>query len=59
MKLAGSEPVAVLNRNRPVAYLLSAVTYETVLDRLDDINLAETIKARRDESVVEINPDEL
>lgn len=59
LELARSEPVAVLNRNRPVAYLLSAATYETMLDQLDDIDLAKIIKARHDEPVVEINPDEL
>ena len=31
---AGAEPVAVLNHNRPAAYLLSAATYEAMLGRL-------------------------
>ena len=31
---AGSEPVAVLNHNRPAAYLLSAQVYEAMLERL-------------------------
>jgi antitoxin StbD len=55
LELADSEPVALLNRNRPVAYLLSAATYEAVLDQLDDVNLAELIKARRNDPVVEIS----
>jgi antitoxin StbD len=59
LELAGSEPVALLKHNRPVAYLLSAATYEAMLDRLDDLNLAEIIKARRDDPVVEINLDKL
>lgn len=59
LELARSEPVAVLNRNRPVAYLLSAATYEALLDCLDDFDLAETIKVRRDEPVVEIIPNGL
>lgn len=59
LERTGGEPVAVLKHNRPVAYLLSAATYETMLDGLDDIDLAELIKSRRDDPVVEINPDEL
>ena len=55
LELADREPVALLNRNRPVAYLLSAATYEAVLERLDDIDLAELIKARRNDPAVEIN----
>lgn len=32
---AGSEPVAVLNHNRPAAYLLSPHVYEAMLERLN------------------------
>jgi antitoxin StbD len=32
---AGSEPVAVLNHNRPAAYLLSPAIYEAMLERLN------------------------
>ena len=31
---AGSEPVAVLNHNRPAAYLLSPDVYESIMERL-------------------------
>ena len=32
---AGTEPVAVLNHNRPAAYLLSPAVYESMLERLN------------------------
>lgn len=32
---AGDEPVAVLNHNRPAAYLLSPEVYESMLERLN------------------------
>lgn len=32
---AGAEPVAVLNHNRPAAYLLSPDVYEAMLERLN------------------------
>lgn len=38
---AGSEPVAVLNHNRPAAYLLSPEVYESMLQRLNaDLRMA-------------------
>lgn len=35
LEQAGSEPVAVLNHNRPAAYLLSPHVYEAMLERLN------------------------
>lgn len=35
LEQAGSEPVAVLNHNRPAAYLLSPRVYEAMLNRLN------------------------
>lgn len=35
LEQAGSEPVAVLNHNRPAAYLLSPEVYESMLNRLN------------------------
>ncbi|MBI4754826.1 MAG: type II toxin-antitoxin system Phd/YefM family antitoxin [Betaproteobacteria bacterium] len=38
---AGSEPVAVLNHNRPAAYLLPPHVYQAILERLNaDLRLA-------------------
>ena len=35
LEQAGSQPVAVLNHNRPAAYLLSPQVYAAMLDRLN------------------------
>lgn len=35
LEQAGAEPVAVLNHNRPAAYLLSPETYASMLERLN------------------------
>ena len=35
LEQAGSEPVAVLNHNRPAAYLLSPEVYGAMLERLN------------------------
>jgi antitoxin StbD len=41
LEQAGQEPVAVLNHNRPAAYLLSPQVYEAMLERLNaDLRLS-------------------
>jgi antitoxin StbD len=56
---AGGAPVAVLNHNRVMAYMVPAETFETMVERLDDIALAEIIKQRSDEVPVPVALDEL
>ncbi|WP_159811951.1 type II toxin-antitoxin system Phd/YefM family antitoxin [Pseudomonas sp. 18058] len=46
---AGSEPIAVLNHNRPAAYLLAHATYQELLDRLRAAELREAIVASRND----------
>ena len=41
-----SSPVAIYSTKRPVAYILSAKSYETLLERLDDVDLTELAKSR-------------
>jgi len=47
LEQAGSEPVAVLNHNRPAAYLLSPQVYEAMLERLN-ADLRAAIQVRID-----------
>lgn len=42
---AGSEPVAILNHNRPAAYLLPQAAYQRLLDRLQAAEIREAIVA--------------
>jgi antitoxin StbD len=41
-----SSPVVVYRSKRPVAYILSPKSYESLLERLDDIDLNELAKSR-------------
>ena len=59
LKQAGGNPVAILNHNKPEAYLLSAKAYEKILDRLDDISLDEIVKKRLGGKTVRVSLDEL
>lgn len=59
MVRAGGEAVAVLNHNRVVAYMVPASAYEAMLERLDDLALAEVARARAHEEPVRVSLDEL
>ena len=56
---AGGFPVAILNRNTPSAYLVPAAAWEALIDRLDDIELAEIVRQRSDEEGVEVRLEDL
>ncbi len=43
---AGEEAVAILDHDKPAAYLIAADAYERLLERLDDAELAEVVRQR-------------
>ncbi|SSY80327.1 type II toxin-antitoxin system Phd/YefM family antitoxin [Alysiella crassa] len=52
--------VAVLNHNRPEAYLVPAAYYEQLMDYLEDLEDAEIVRQRmNNEKSVKVNLDEL
>lgn len=55
------EPIAILNHNRPTAYLVPAETYERIMERLEDFQLGLIVKERQNEkiSAVEVSIDDL
>lgn len=59
LKEADECPVAVLNHNRPEAYLLPAVHYERLMAYLEDLEDAKVVRERAAGPFVEVNPDEL
>lgn len=52
-------PIAILNRNSPAAYLVPAEAWEEILERLDDMELAEIVRSRANEKGIKVNIDEL
>lgn len=56
---AGDEAIAILNHNRPTAYLVSAVAFEALIDKLEDLELAELARQRRGGKTVKVSLDEL
>lgn len=59
IEAAADEAVAVLVHNRPSAYLVPAATYARLLERLEDLELAELVRARAKERKVKVTLDDL
>ena len=56
---ADDEPVAVLNHNRVMAYMVPADAYEAMVEQLDDLALAKIARARANEVPVRVSLDDL
>ncbi len=56
---AGDAPIAILNHNRASAYLVPAKLYEAMMEKLDDIELAELVRERRGGETVKVVLDDL
>lgn len=52
-------PVAVLNRNQPAFYCVPAEAYEALMDKLEDVELAAIVEARKDQDEIAVSLDEL
>lgn len=59
IRAAEGFPVAILNRNTPEAYLVPADAWEAIMDRLEDMELAEIVRARAGQEEVEVSIDDL
>ena len=58
---AVGEPVAILNHNKPTAYLVPAETYSRMMEIIEDYELAQIVKEREAEKklAVEVSIDDL
>ena len=58
---AEGSPIAILNHNVPAAYLIPAETYEWLMDKLEDTELAQIVleRAHEKKQAVEVNIDDL
>lgn len=56
---AAGMPVAVLNHNRVMGYMVPAELYEAMMERLDDLELIQLAKSRADEQSVAVSLDDL
>ena len=58
---SGGAPIAILNHNKPTAYLVPADTYEWLMDVIDDYELGKIIEERLNdkEQAISVNLDDL
>jgi len=58
---AHGEAIALLNRNKPTAYIITAAIYEKLMDLAEDIEFGQIIEERKAEKIdaVEVGLDEL
>lgn len=61
LKRAEGAPIAILNHNRPTAYLVPASVYEAMMDFVEDYELGQIVRERQVEKgdVIEVNINEL
>ena len=51
--------VAILNRNGPVFYAVPAKAYEELIDKLEDIELAQLVKERLGQPTIKVDVNDL
>jgi antitoxin StbD len=58
---AEGEPIAILNHNKPTAYLVPAETYEHMLEQIEDYQLGLLVKNRQHEKslAIDVSLDEI
>jgi len=58
---ADGEPVAILNHNRPAAYLVPADTWESLMETLEDLELERQVRERMHErdQAIPVDPESL
>jgi len=52
-------PVAILNHNKPSAYIIPADAFEALMERLENYELSRIVQEREHEPSVKVSLDEL
>ncbi len=52
-------PVAILNHNKPSAYIIPAEAFEVLMEKLEDYEMGRIVKEREREPTVKVSLDEL
>ncbi len=61
LQQAEGSPIAILNHNKPTAYLVPAETYEAMIELIEDYELGEIVKQRSKErsKAIEVSINDL
>ena len=52
-------PVGIVDRDQPAFYCVPAESWETILDKLEDIELSAIVDARRNQPTIKVSLDDL
>lgn len=52
-------PVAILDHDEPAFYCIPAQTFETLMDKLEDMELAAIVESRKSQAEIDVAWDEL
>ncbi len=52
-------PVAILNHNKPSAYIIPAEAFEVLMEKLEDYEMGRIVKEREHEPSIKVSLDEL
>ena len=56
---ADGAAIAILNHNKPAAYLVPAETYEFLMDHIEDLELLSIVEQRKNEATVKVSLNDL
>ena len=56
---AEGSPVAILNHNKPSAYIIPAEAFEALMEKFEDYELSRLVKERENEPTVKVSLNEL
>ena len=56
---AHGQPLAILNRNKPVFYCISPEMFEALIENIEDEKLIRLVRARSGESEIEVDIHDL
>ncbi len=59
LREANGETVVILNRNEPAFYAVPPDRYKAMMELIDDAQLAEIVRQRREEPTIRVDIDEL
>ncbi len=62
LEMSGNEPIAILNHNKPSAYMIPAEMFEKMMDILDEYFLAKDVEERlnyKEDELIKVDIDEL
>ena len=61
LRSAGEKPVAVLNHNRPTFYMVTPKLFETLVEKLIDLDLVELVRQRLEhkDTAIEVDIDKI